>query len=81
MDTVNLCACCASSYVTLFNCSPCKETGYCSKKCQVIDWNKSHKLLCKRGQSIPNSVFKESSKKVESTDYEECAYFGIKKIR
>jgi hypothetical protein len=47
----------------------------------VIDWQKYHKLLCKRGQSLPNSVLKESSKKVESIDDEECANCGIKSKR
>ena len=78
MDSVNLCACCATFTVHLFKCSLCKQTGYCSKKCQEIDCKKCHKLLCIRGQSIPNSDLKETSKKVESVNYEECANCGSK---
>lgn len=28
-------------------CSKCKRMHYCSKECQIEDWNRKHKVLCK----------------------------------
>ncbi len=31
---------------TLFRCSRCQIARYCSKECQMCDWNEGHKLEC-----------------------------------
>lgn len=32
-------------------CSKCRRMHYCSKECQIEDWNKKHKILCKEYHS------------------------------
>jgi len=50
MSESNHCANCGkeeTAAVKLLKCSRCKEAKYCSKKCQVSDWN-LHKKQCKK---------------------------------
>ena len=35
-------------------CSGCMKVGYCSKKCQKIDWNKRHRFKCDRSWNRDN---------------------------
>ena len=37
----NLCGCKGPSH-----CSKCKKTFYCSRKHQILDWQKGHKQIC-----------------------------------
>lgn len=56
-----------SNFEGLKRCSQCKETFYCSKKCQKKDW-KVHKLKCGQSELTPqsNSQTKEDIKATES---------------
>lgn len=38
-------------YLKAKTCSKCKRMHYCSKECQIEDWNKKHKILCKEYNS------------------------------
>ena len=33
---------------SLLGCSSCRKVRYCSKNCQIMDWNSGHKLVCKQ---------------------------------
>ena len=35
-------------------CIGCMKVGYCSKKCQKIDWNKRHRFTCDRSWNRDN---------------------------
>lgn len=44
--------CCSNcfkpEYITkLYTCTKCNKVQYCSTDCQIISWNKNHKLACK----------------------------------
>lgn len=41
------CACCNLKSRNLRKCSGCLTRWYCSKSCQVNDWKKRHKMMCK----------------------------------
>ena len=46
----------------LRGCNQCKLVEYCSKECQVEDWNEGHKVLCSR---VPK-VVKRAEEKIEN---------------
>ena len=40
---------------TLLRCAQCKETTYCSRQCQSLDWKAGHRCECKKlYPRIPN---------------------------
>lgn len=43
---------------SLFNCTKCKQVAYCSRKCQIMDWNESHKYECLKSL-VKNEVDKD----------------------
>ena len=52
---------------SLQNCTKCKVAMYCSKECQVKDWEKKHKTHCKeirRLQKNISTAVKEEEKEV-----------------
>eukprot|EP01083_Nonionella_stella_P117596 350643_1 len=42
----NLCGVQKSSGIKLKLCSKCKNVYYCSRRCQKIQWNTTHRLVC-----------------------------------
>ncbi len=46
-----------SRLTELFDCSKCKKTQYCSRNCQIIHWNESHKHECGRDYTKPKEDF------------------------
>lgn len=65
-NSQHICANCykKSSHV-LKRCSGCKQTYYCSKKCQSEHWKKDHKLVCKELVLLGKSLNKDDLKRVE----------------
>ncbi|BDA50009.1 hypothetical protein COCOBI_15-1370 [Coccomyxa sp. Obi] len=49
-----MCAFCDEMCYPLKKCSGCQSVGYCSKKCQIMDWKAGHKHACKQ-QSKPDN--------------------------
>ena len=52
-----VCGRCATGY-RLKKCSRCKQVIYCSKKCQQVDWRKTHKRVCAPIQDNPKVISK-----------------------
>jgi len=45
---LNICRCCGEANA-LHVCSKCKQADYCTKECQIMDWQLyKHKLICKK---------------------------------
>ena len=42
----------ASGEFKLSNCSTCKLAKYCSRECQVDDWKKAHRGICKHSDVL-----------------------------
>ncbi|KAF9415010.1 hypothetical protein HW555_007277 [Spodoptera exigua] len=65
----NLCGCKGPSH-----CSKCKKTYYCSRKHQILDWQKGHKQICPELQTAdvkPNNfIVTESGKSVLFKEWE-----------
>jgi TPR repeat protein len=40
--------CCVCAEPGGKHCTECKSRNYCSKKCQLVDWNDGHKSACKQ---------------------------------
>ena len=41
-----------------YECPKCHEAKYCSKECQIYDWNVlKHKMICTKWKSTP--IFKD----------------------
>ena len=59
-----MCGCCRKTFKKLKYCVNCKHTGYCSKECQLKDWD-NHKHIC--GQFSMNR--KEVKKLYKENDY------------
>lgn len=42
------CAGCEKTQGPFSHCARCKKVHYCSKECQVADWKKGHRDVCKK---------------------------------
>ena len=59
------CAVClrkASSQLELQRCTQCRCLHYCSKRCQLVDWQSGHKLECRHLQGMGDGQAAEDSK-------------------
>mmetsp|Transcript_18928 Transcript_18928/g.26049 ORF Transcript_18928/g.26049 Transcript_18928/m.26049 type:complete len:507 (-) Transcript_18928:218-1738(-) len=59
MDTVQRCPCCFQNGTQY--CSRCMKQWYCSRKCQVLHWEK-HKMVCNNARKQHKMVCKKAGK-------------------
>jgi splicing suppressor protein 51 len=65
----NLCFRCFEPSNNILKCAACRRAGYCSQKCQKLDWAVTHKKECKILQQINEVDLKDYSDSRTWADY------------
>lgn len=61
IENASFCATCGVENVPLKQCGHCKQIKYCSRACQVVDWQNFHRLECHHHSSSCSSSSCSSS--------------------
>lgn len=72
------CCVCKQKFEKIKRCSACKMEGYCSEKCQKLDW-KNHKIFCHLNRKDANylDVYKKYHEEIDKEwDEEAIVSFG-----
>ncbi|KAF7870007.1 hypothetical protein EAF04_004791 [Stromatinia cepivora] len=64
-----LCYSCWDVSSNLNRCGACKRVSYCSKECQIQDWHRNHKTICKKLIVLNNQKVQISSVGRKWDDY------------